>query len=171
MDHITLNNGTYGIHGYTNRSRFSLEVGQVSNGYVTLSPTGAPFVVGLVNNAIIMAIAENQEKSYGDPSFYDEPCIIGPLSDQMKFQFLSVMRYRRCTVYIVVQYSSNTSQTRILAYGCDAIRHSAQCFGTSLESVSREDIVNYIDGELNKNLARFGELSDGLKNRNYLLFL
>lgn len=53
-----------------------------------------------------------------------------------------ILRYRRCTVYLVHQTSSRGE--RYLAYFSDKIVHSAECFGTDSTHVKRETIFDEI---------------------------
>lgn len=51
-----------------------------------------------------------------------------------------IMRWRRCTAYLVVQTSR--FGTRYLCYMYDKIKHHGQSFGTSSNMVKKSEIVN-----------------------------
>jgi hypothetical protein len=69
------------------------------------------------------------------------PFDIDPVKD-ISGQIFHIMRYRRCTVYLIHQESSRGE--RILAYLSDRIMHSGECFGTSVKQVSKEEIIREI---------------------------
>lgn len=62
------------------------------------------------------------------------------VEDDIHGHLFEIIRYRRCTVYLVIQISSIGS--RYLAYIYDKIIHNAQSFGTSASMIKKEDIIN-----------------------------
>jgi hypothetical protein len=62
-----------------------------------------------------------------------------------------IMRYRRCTVFLIEQESD--MGIRYLAYLCDKIKHGATNFGTTIDLVSKDDIMNEF-----KKLENFSSL-------------
>lgn len=51
---------------------------------------------------------------------------------------VDIVRFRRATVYVMLQKSAKGF--RLLVYGCDKVLHRAQCFGTALNNLKKEDI-------------------------------
>lgn len=75
---------------------------------------------------------------------YAGSLLIGPKNDTTELILFDTYTTRRANVYIFLQYNYNTKKIRILAYGTDHINHSAICFGTSIEQISKQDLTNYI---------------------------
>lgn len=63
--------------------------------------------------------------------------------------------YRRCTVYIVLQYDHSSKGTRILAFGSDKINHSGTSFGTSLDSIGLDRLIQLVTESLDR-MSRIG---------------
>ena len=122
-----------------------------------------------------MTIKKSQDFDQ-EPDYKKTSIIFGPEEDRIELLFLDKIKYRRCTVYLVIQYSFATGNVRILAYGTDLILHHAVCFGTSLDLVSSNELNEHINTELTKKLNK-GCLSinsharDKLMNGNYTRFL
>ena len=69
-------------------------------------------------------------------------------SDDMVGMIFHIMRWRRCTGYLVIQKSDNG--TRYLAYLHDKIKHSSTSFGTTCNLVKFKDIKEGYQKELPK---------------------
>ena len=54
-----------------------------------------------------------------------------------------ILRWRRCTGYLVIQKSDY--RTRFLCYLYDEIKHNAQSFGTSYFNITGKEIKTYFD--------------------------
>jgi hypothetical protein len=96
--------------------------------------------------------------------------------DVIEILFLGTMRFRRCTIYLVIQFSYLTLKVRILAYGTDEILHNGGSFGTDLENVNKDLIVQSIDNFikerlLSKNLNINCTALEKIKKGNYTLFV
>ena len=61
-----------------------------------------------------------------------------------------IIRWRRCTAYLVIQFSD--IGVRNLCYFSDEIKHHAQCFGTSMESVDKNQVFKCIEENSKKFL-------------------
>lgn len=72
--------------------------------------------------------------------------IIVKQSEDIEGEIFKILRYRRCTVYLV-QQNSNKGK-RYLAYFSDKIMHSAQCFGTDMYHVLKSEIIEEIKNYL-----------------------
>lgn len=67
-------------------------------------------------------------------------------AEDIKGKIIYIMRYRRCTVYLVIQKSN--LGTRLLAYLYSKIKHSAQSFGTGCHQVDKKDILEHFPSDL-----------------------
>jgi len=83
-------------------------------------------------------------------------------SDDMVGMIFHIMRWRRCTGYLVIQKSHKG--TRYLAYLHDKIKHSSTAFGTTCDLVNFKDIKEGYKKELPK-------LKEKLKRAEELLLL
>ena len=76
-------------------------------------------------------------------SFYHR-AIFGPATDRIEVQGLEIISFRRCIIYLFVQYNHATKQTTIMAYGCDFWISDAASFGTSLDGINEGNLRQYI---------------------------
>lgn len=67
-------------------------------------------------------------------------------SGDIKSYYYKKLAWRRCTGFLFLQVSEKG--IRHLCYFSDEIVHQAQCFGTSMENVSKEQVLDYIKEEL-----------------------
>lgn len=65
------------------------------------------------------------------------------VEDDIQGHLFEIIRYRRCTVYLVIQIS--TIGVRYLAYIYDKIIHNGQSFGTDASLIKKEDIINKLN--------------------------
>ena len=77
---------------------------------------------------------------------YDTDVNIDIEAEDIKGKIIYIMRYRRCTVYLVIQKSN--LGTRLLAYLYSKIKHSAQSFGTGCHQVDKKDILEHFPSDL-----------------------
>ena len=77
---------------------------------------------------------------------YDTDVNIDIEAEDIKGKIIYIMRYRRCTVYLVIQTSA--LGTRLLAYLYSKIKHSAQSFGTGCHQVDKKDILKHFPKDL-----------------------
>ena len=77
---------------------------------------------------------------------YDTDVNIDIEAEDIKGKIIYIMRYRRCTVYLVIQKSN--LGTRLLAYLYSKIKHSAQSFGTGCHQVQKKDILEHFPSDL-----------------------
>jgi len=139
-----------------------------------LTPSLLPPVVIELNNEILTQISQVQGQFILPFNHYYSK-IVGSDEDKMEFLFLETLRYRRCTVFVTVQYSYNTNQTRIMAYGTDQIVHSAESFYTTLENITSEKLyvqIQEIIKNINYNQIKINEaVINHLKNNKYIMFV
>jgi len=128
-------------------------VGSVHNGEIAnLTSPKLPPAVQQLNAEVFKEIRRVQgTQTQSDYSIVSKVC--GPENDQMEFLILETMHYRRCTIYIVLQFSHKTTHVRVLAYGTDQVLHDGQSFGTSLTDVSDCTLINEIHDTVKKRLA------------------
>jgi len=166
---------SYNIFLFENKKDWS-QIGSVEGDSIkNLTSSNLPKVVSVINQAIMEEIKEVQGK-YAEAKSSNLSKKIGSRDDLMEYLFLDTMRYRRCTVYIVVQFSHRTKQVRIMAYGTDEILHTAECFGTSLSSVNKKELLQEVDKIIKSKLAcPFLEINatalESLKRGSYILFI
>lgn len=72
-------------------------------------------------------------------------------SEDIKGVCFHILRWRRCTAYLVIQFSPRG--TRYLCYFSDEIKHSAQSFGTSMEDVDKEEVFQCLENNLKNFLT------------------
>lgn len=77
---------------------------------------------------------------------YDTDVNIDIKAKDIKGKIIYIMRYRRCTVYLVIQTSA--LGTRLLAYLYSKINHSSQSFGTGCHQVQKKDILEHFPRDL-----------------------
>lgn len=77
-----------------------------------------------------------------------------PQVEDISGRIFYIMRYRRCTVYLIHQESSRGE--RFLAYLSDKIVHSGECFGTNINHVKKSDIINVISEHYVFSEEKFG---------------
>lgn len=65
------------------------------------------------------------------------------VADDIQGHLFEIVRYRRCTVYLVIQIS--TLGVRYLAYIYDKIMHHGQSFGTSASMIKKSDIMDKLN--------------------------
>lgn len=94
---------------------------------------------------------------------------IHKVNDDLEYIFMKTMRYRCCTIYIVMQYSNNTQQFRALAFATDQMMHSGSSFGTTLDLVKISDIVDHITKE-SSNIKYSNFISSKIANSNNQMF-
>jgi hypothetical protein len=113
-------------------------------GSITTSETSTnifiiPTVVRSVNifNQNILQIISNNPNNL--------PIIIPGIED-IEGKIFKILRFRKCTVYLIEQNSING--IRFLAYFSDKIMHYGECFGTSVEYVTKQYILEEISNVL-----------------------
>lgn len=57
-----------------------------------------------------------------------------------------ILRWRRCTAYLVIQMSDKG--IRYLCYFSDEVKHHAQSFGTSMETVDSKQVYDVLEKQL-----------------------
>lgn len=127
-------------------------VAEVNGDKITpfISPELSPSV-HIMKNEIFTEIKQHQGTQIeSDYSIVSKIC--GQNDDQMEFLFLGTMRYRQCTVYLVLQFSHKTTETRVVAYGTDQIIHEGESFGTNLQEVKDFTLINEIHERIRKRL-------------------
>ena len=92
-------------------------------------------------------------------------------NDSMELVFMKPMRYRRCTIYPVIQFNHKTKKIRITVWGSDYILHSGQSFGTSLNDVSDNKIIEYIRNDVSEYHLVDTNISKRLHEHDYILFI
>jgi hypothetical protein len=103
----------------------------------TIFTSNVPQIVKNGNNYIRTYIEQNcglGEENAFELFFFTK-------NENMKIKALKCLQYRRCKVFLFSQLCSGTNKTRFLAYGINHMYHSAQSFGTSLELVSANDLM------------------------------
>ena len=93
--------------------------------------------VNIFNQNILQIISENPRNNL--------PITIPGIED-IEGKIFKILRFRRCTVYLIEQNSING--IRFLAYFSDKIVHSGECFGTSAEYVTKQYILEEISNVL-----------------------
>lgn len=93
--------------------------------------------VNIFNQNILQIISNNPNNNL--------PIIIPGIED-MEGKIFKILRFRRCTVFLIEQNSING--IRFLAYFSDKIIHSGECFGTSIEYVTKQYILEEISDVL-----------------------
>jgi hypothetical protein len=107
--------------------------------------------VNILNHKIIKDITNRR--------FSDSSSIVGENNDLLEYKFLDVMCYRKCLVFLVLQFSHITKKYRGLAYGLDILLHSGQ--GNSLETLVssnsfKKDMKDIFEFEIqNIDLSKF----------------
>jgi len=156
MERIRLNNPTFNVLIMCNDSSLQ-HVGTVTtSGYisnkqpldksnVTHKFTINEILVDSVNifNQNILTIIANDCTSYF--THIDRHCqlpIVLPCSEDINGTIFKILRYRRCTVYLVHQISLRGE--RYLAYFSDKIVHSGECFGIDSYGVGKDKIIEEI---------------------------
>ena len=61
-------------------------------------------------------------------------------SEDIKAVCFYIMRWRRCTAYLVIQFSDNGY--RYLCYFSDEVKHQGQSFGTTMELVNKKEVFD-----------------------------
>lgn len=145
-----------------------------------------PKIIFKVNDLIFDQIRSVQGKispkvgEWIEPKFYSKSEIISLNGDAIEILFLGTMRFRRCTVYLVIQFNYLTLQVRILAYGTDEIlkndQNNFESFGTDLENVHKDQIVEEIENLINarllsNNLNINSTAFQKIKKGQYVLFV
>jgi hypothetical protein len=70
-------------------------------------------------------------------------------------------KYRRGTIYVVLQYSYETKQVRILLYGTNKIHHSATSFGTNpILHLNKNQIYKLVTNSINKIIDNNGKFDN-----------
>ena len=72
-------------------------------------------------------------------------------SEDIKGVCFHILRWRRCTAYLVIQFSPR--KTKYLCYFSDEINHSTQSFGTSMEDVDKEEVFQCLENNLKNFLT------------------
>jgi hypothetical protein len=128
------------------------------------SPTKS---VAELNQHIISDIVDKQYENISKE--------VGSKDDKIEYAFFDVMIYRYCLIFIVFQYSHNTKQVRILAYGANVTLHSS--WGTNLDCVKKNDITEFIEENIPKKIIKELKVSMSLDalnkivDKEYLLFI
>ena len=119
-----------------NDDKSLIDIGSIEaeSGLILLKNEGyLPSSVLKFNKKIFSKICEDEG--------YDTNVNIDIEAEDIKGKIIYIMRYRRCTVYLVIQTSS--LGTRLLAYLYSKIKHSAQSFGTGCHQVDKKDILEH----------------------------
>lgn len=141
----------YNIYFFDSKGSWN-HIGSVEGTKVdNLTNSNLPLAVHQMNDEVFKEIVQMQENQ-NDSDYRLVSKICGLTDDQMEFLFLGTMKYRRCTVYLVMQFSHKTLQVRFLAYGTDQVLHNGQSFGTSLENVNNHTLINEIQDLVIKRL-------------------
>jgi hypothetical protein len=107
--------------------------------------------VNILNNNIMNDIMNRR--------FNEKSLIVGKNNDLLEYKFLDVMCYRKCLVFLVLQFSHITKKYRGLAYGLNILLHHGQ--GNSLETLSesnsfKKDMKDIFESEIqNLDLSKF----------------
>ena len=163
----------YNIFLYSTKSKWTI-LGKVdaTHNVINLTPNHLPKSIHIINMTVFDQI-KNVQGTTCDPSNYFSSGMSGTVYDKIEFLFLGTMRYRRCTIYLVLQFSYMTYQLRVLAFGTDQILHHAICFGTSLDSVNQSDmeksIREYI--ETRSDILMNQIVLEKLKSGQYTMFI
>ena len=96
--------------------------------------------VNIFNQNILQIISNNPNNPNNNL-----PIIIPGIED-IEGKIFKILRFRRCTVFLIQQNSING--IRFLAYFSDKIFHSGECFGTSIEYVTKQYILEEISNVL-----------------------
>lgn len=80
----------------------------------------------------------------------NEMLTINEPGDNIYLLFLKKILYRRCTLYVFIQYAEATKRVRYVVYGSNALNHSAASFGTDLNHVDCHEIVNDLGDNFDK---------------------
>lgn len=107
----------------------------VNDGRTTLKETGFSDV-NQMNRAIVEFIAEH------DAAFESKMKGKTFTFSTLTSKLISVMQYRRCTVYLFLQTSPVGS--RVIAYGSTLIKHHGTSFGTALNSVNISTVKQHL---------------------------
>jgi hypothetical protein len=149
-----------------------MKIASVKNQSVkNLTPLTLPYSVYLTNQKIFEQIVELQE----NPSINAIKSFTNEYpEDLIDLVLLRTLKYRRCTIYIMLQFSHETQKSRIMAYGIDWVFHMG--FGTSLELVGKEDLISKINEITEGSLNQYKSILDpraykSLVNKTYLLFI
>lgn len=137
-----------------------MEIYMFNNGWVKIQPTSNQ----LINqtNALIKSKIESDQKnnSFDTIRAWTTPwdTVYTVQHDQRKKSIAFIGRhvFRRCTVYVVLQFDPTSKATRILVFGSDKINHSAVSFGTSLDSVGTDRVVELATESLDR-MYRIGQ--------------
>jgi hypothetical protein len=92
--------------------------------------------------------------------------------DKITIIVANKLLYRKCSVIIFFQYSTNTNQVRLMAYGHNRSLHSGQ--GTNLYSVSTETIkqnINFKEEKMNNIKKESLIIYNAIINKNYISFV
>lgn len=163
----------YNIFIYTETDSWKKICMVVDGIIINLTDYGLPEVVHNVNNEIFKQINSIQG-TQNTSAYYNNSKILGPEDDKMEILFLETLRYRRSTVYLIIQFSQKTNQLRIMAYGADQVLHSG--YGTSLSEINKEDLINHIKKNINERITKdplqmSQNVCDKLKKSDYIFFI
>ena len=122
---IMKTNGTYQKIGDIVESGSDSNSKSDSKNKVIIDPSIAVNTINVFNRKILEFIK--------DDNGYLPECMKYVESGDIRGIILHIMRWRRCTGYLVFQQSNQGN--RHLFYIHDKIKHSARCFGTSMEHV------------------------------------
>lgn len=89
------------------------------NGYewIKITPSNIESI-NILNHSIINDIMNRR--------FSESSLIVGKNNDLLEYKFLDVMVYRKCLVFLVLQFSHLTKKFRGMAYGVDILLHHGQ---------------------------------------------
>ena len=124
-----------------NDDKSLIDIGSIESGSGEISFENEEFLpssVSKFNKKIFSKICEDKG--------YKTVVNIDIEAEDIKGKIIYIMRYRRCTVYLVIQKSN--LGTRLLAYLYSKIKHSAQSFGTGCHQVDKKDILEHFPSDL-----------------------
>ena len=110
-----------------------VKIGSLNNDSVDINATGLSSVDSF-NKQMLKYISETHDSS--KQKFNDNVEIIE--SEDIVGIVFHIIRWRRCTGYIVIQLSDRG--VRYLCYLVDAIYHKSEAFGTSYQSVQYSEV-------------------------------
>lgn len=144
-----------------------LEIGELNDNKISLTLSTGISSVDKFNEDMLNFIKSYELNGFY-PKVYDMFDIIE--NEDITAFVISQLKYRRCTVYLVIQTSA--IGYRYLSYFYDKVYHNATSFGTSYKLVSKDKIINCFENILNEienkiDINKYPRLKDPIFNRNY----